>query len=146
MTNTSDKDRLSDSDREYCVRRLELGAYYYGFEPTGNASVDFILGAVSAAGKAFHHTSDWNDKDDGSGSLFSVDPFDAGSCVDLIQAAANEAANLIPAPDAELVERLRKAAAELDRGGMQYFPACELHEAVRDLLAALAPADEQEPS
>ena len=62
-------------------------AYYYDFEPTGNPDVDVILEAVSKAGKAFHHTSQWNDE---------VGPMYPGMIgqtpVDWIQNAANKLA------------------------------------------------------
>ena len=57
-----------------------LSAYYYGFAPTGDTSIDLILAAVAKAGKAFHSTEYWTDDDHGP------------SCVDLIQEAANRAA------------------------------------------------------
>lgn len=38
-------------------------AYYYGFELTGVLPVDAILEAVAQAGKAYHHTSSWDDYD-----------------------------------------------------------------------------------
>lgn len=37
-------------------------AYYYNFKKTGNILVDSILQSVSCAGKAFHHTEQWNDE------------------------------------------------------------------------------------
>ena len=37
----------------------ELDAYYYGFRPTGVEHIDNILKAVAKAGKAYHHTEDW---------------------------------------------------------------------------------------
>lgn len=40
---------------------LRMNAYYYSFKPTGCLEVDLILSAVATAGKAFHHTEDWND-------------------------------------------------------------------------------------
>jgi hypothetical protein len=76
-------------------RRMD--AYYYSFEPTKVEAVDKILGAVACAGKAFHHTTDWNDEiknpyDDHTGS----------TPVEWIQNAAIEAA-------AE-IERLKEEA------------------------------------
>lgn len=40
---------------------LRMTAYYYGFYDTGVREIDLILSAVACAGKAFHHTQDWND-------------------------------------------------------------------------------------
>lgn len=37
-----------------------MDAYYYGFAPTGLHVVDLVLSAVACAGKAYHHTDQWN--------------------------------------------------------------------------------------
>jgi len=67
---------------------MRLDAYYYGFTPTGNEAIDRILCAVACAGKAYHHTEDWND--DVSGPY---EPFLRGKTVaEWIQNAANDAA------------------------------------------------------
>lgn len=42
--------------------KIRMDAYYYGFTPTGVEAIDKILSAVACAGKAYHHTEDWNDK------------------------------------------------------------------------------------
>lgn len=76
---------LSDDDRAYCLRRLRGGAYYYSFAPTGVPEIDLILGAISAAGKSYHHTEQWDEGE----------VYDAGTCIDLIQGAANEAAEAL---------------------------------------------------
>ena len=39
-----------------------MDAYYYGFERTGVEAIDRILSAVACAGKAFHHTEEWNNR------------------------------------------------------------------------------------
>lgn len=67
-------------DPEVECRRMD--AYYYGFERTGVLIIDRILSAVATAGKAYHHTENWNDAwgDDGPTQQ------------ELIQRAANEAA------------------------------------------------------
>lgn len=39
---------------------FRMDAYYYGFQMTGVLAVDLILSAVACAGKAYHHTEDWN--------------------------------------------------------------------------------------
>lgn len=71
-------------------------AYYYSFDETKEPIVDTILSAVGAAGKAYHHTQDWNE------------PYDNGkSVVDLIQDAANAARDEIM--------RLRADKLRLDR-------------------------------
>jgi hypothetical protein len=61
--------------------RPGLDAYYYSFEPTGDADIDRILGAVAYAGKAYHYTDSWTDDD-----VLAV------SCEQNIQNAANLAA------------------------------------------------------
>ena len=77
---------------------LRMGAYYYGFSQTGARAVDKVLSAVACAGKAFHHTSEWNDD--------ATFPGHTGDTpVDWIQNAADEAAR-------EIV-RLRAERAEL---------------------------------
>lgn len=67
---------------------LRMNAYYYSFDPTGNPYIDKILSAVACAGKAFHHTREWNDED--TCVLHS-----GNSPVEWIQNAANEAAKFI---------------------------------------------------
>ena len=56
--------------------------YYYSFEATGVKEIDEILLTLAKAGKAYHHTEDWNEPL--YGSLLSP--------VDLIQQAVNSAA------------------------------------------------------
>lgn len=66
---------------------MRMDSYYYSFESTGNVHIDKILSAVAVAGKAFHHTSEWDDDD----------TLDGGpSYADRIQIAANEAAKEWP--------------------------------------------------
>lgn len=59
---------------------LQMNAYYFDFQPTGVRAIDEILSAVAVAGKRFHYTEAWADRDDGP------------SHADLIQEAANKAA------------------------------------------------------
>jgi hypothetical protein len=66
--------------------KLRMDAYYYDFTETGVRCIDEILSAVATAGKGYHHTSDWNDKDEGESSE-----------VEKIQLAANRAAVLFKA-------------------------------------------------
>ena len=66
-------------------------AYYYSFNPTGTAEVDAILSAVACAGKSHHHTEGWSDDD--KWSRWG----EGRSSVDVIQAAANEAASELAA-------------------------------------------------
>ncbi len=67
------------------TEELRMGAYYYGFTATGVIEIDRILSAVACAGKAFHHTDDWNDKCAGHGHTGETP-------VEWIQNAANDAA------------------------------------------------------
>ena len=85
---------LSDEQRETLrAPDSRMDAYYYGFDRTGVPAVDAILSAVAYAGKAFHGTDQWYDTDVNYG------PITGGmSAVDLIQAAANEAASEIRQP------------------------------------------------
>jgi len=80
------RDGLRPAEREALYaddRRLD--AYYFGFDSTGVPEVDAILSAVAYAGKGYHHTDEWG----GGESRFGDDrPYG-----DVIQAAANEAAN-----------------------------------------------------
>ena len=80
------RDGLRPAEREALYaddRRLD--AYYFGFDSTGVPEVDAILSAVAYAGKGYHHTDEWG----GGESRFGEDrPYG-----DVIQAAANEAAN-----------------------------------------------------
>ncbi|MBI2724622.1 MAG: hypothetical protein HYX42_00065 [Polaromonas sp.] len=50
----------------YQVPKWRMSGYYYGFEPTGLAPIDRVLSAVACAGKAYHHTDQWeNDVGEG---------------------------------------------------------------------------------
>ncbi len=46
---------IGDKASEY------FSAYYYSFDATGVPEIDSILKAIARAGKAYHHTEDWND-------------------------------------------------------------------------------------
>lgn len=67
---------------------LRMDAYYYGFDATGVESVDIILSAIAHAGKAFHHTEDWNNECGERGD----ERIKGKSAVDWIQNAAEDAA------------------------------------------------------
>lgn len=67
---------------------LRLDAYYYSFAFTGVRSIDRVLAAVAAAGKAYHHTESWTEECE------SYRPEITGkSCEEWIQLAANAAAD-----------------------------------------------------
>lgn len=76
------------SERRAYVTRpdLRMDAYYFGFSATGERVIDEILSAVACAGKAYHHTDNWNDSDDGEPSY-----------AELIQEAADRAAAVLRA-------------------------------------------------
>lgn len=86
---------LSEED----VTDFRMDAYYYGFGRTGSRAIDLILSAVACAGKAFHHTQDWNDE---------AEPYHGGlrgeAPIDWIQNAANDAAALLRQRPAAVVE------------------------------------------
>jgi len=77
-----------DKDYEQLLRyydgKLKLDSYWFVFEPTGNKSIDTILAAVAAAGKAYHNTDQWACPDFGTDGRPTY--------CDLIQWAANKAA------------------------------------------------------
>ena len=77
---------LTEYEREilYAENR-RMNSYYFSFDPTGVPEIDAILSAVAYAAKAYHSTEHWNE----SGYQFG----EGRSYVELIQAAANEAAN-----------------------------------------------------
>jgi len=66
---------------------VRLDAYYYGFDATGEHSVDVILSAVACAGKAFHHTESWTD----DSHVYEPDHHRGANPVEWIQNAANAA-------------------------------------------------------
>ncbi len=61
--------------------------YYYSFERTGIKEVDEMLYAIERAGKAFHHTSQWNDE---VGNLYAG--VEGETPVEWIQNSANKLA------------------------------------------------------
>ncbi|WP_176491732.1 hypothetical protein [Curtobacterium sp. 'Ferrero'] len=74
-----------------------MDAYYYGFERTGVGFIDAILSAVAIAGKGAHHTESWGDPWEGTEYYFRGRPGlpDADNAVDLIQKAAQQAADAV---------------------------------------------------
>ena len=110
---------MDDADRK--ARRLN--AYYYSFEPTGCDAVDAVLEAVASAGKAFHHTEDWQDA-----------WTDKPAPVDWIQTAANEAATALR--EAERRGMRRAAEIVLGLGG-----TTRIHErCAHDIIKAIEDA------
>lgn len=80
--------RLSAEDREICRHFIQRRAYYYGVGPVGCEPINILLGAVNRAGKMYHHTEGWTEPS-------SYATTGDGSCVDIIDAAAYEAAEYI---------------------------------------------------
>ena len=64
-----------------------MAGYYFVFDSTGVPEIDLILATVAAAGKAYHSTEYWGD---------SLVDDEAISHIDMIQAAASEAARNYP--------------------------------------------------
>ena len=75
--------------------KLRMDAYYYSFEETGCIEVDRVLSAVACAGKAYHHTEDWNNFYHG-----------VTSQVDHIQIAANKASERIKELELAIISAL----------------------------------------
>lgn len=119
-------------------------AYYYGFSPTGQGAIDDVLALVARAGKCYHYTDGWTEPLDCCGK----------SCVDLIQEAANGAAEQLATVTAER-DRLRniihrqaghdcpidemRMRAMIDKGRNAMRPALDAlradNERLRDALA-----------
>ncbi|WP_181421648.1 hypothetical protein [Curtobacterium sp. MCBD17_030] len=84
-----------------------MEAYYYDFEHTGVGFIDAILSAVAIAGKGSHHTQSWGDENEDGYYRERPGLPDADSAVDLIQKAAQQAADAVlalfpqPGPSAE---------------------------------------------
>lgn len=69
---------------------MRMNAYYFGFARTEVEAIDRILSAVACAGKAYHHTQDWNDP------IEPWEPFLRGeTCAEWIQRAADDAAKAL---------------------------------------------------
>lgn len=69
---------------------LRMNGYYFGFDKTGITEIDEILSAIAHAGKAFHHTDDWQED---VGYMSEHYPHIVGNTpIDWIQNAANRAA------------------------------------------------------
>lgn len=87
---------------------LNMDAYYYSFSQTGVFAIDRILSAVACAGKAFHHTSQWQDECSPYAGHVGVTP------IDWIQNAANDAAktyNVAPVSNIDTLQSIRSILA-----------------------------------
>lgn len=133
----NDRTELRRAEREalYAPDR-RLNAYYFSFDSTGSPIIDAILSAVAYAGKSYHHTESWaNDSRWNEGRSY----------VDVIQAAANEAANKLTAADAQrahlahMTEARDNARAEVERLTAKVVEVRELHRESNGSLSALYP-------
>lgn len=123
----TDRTELRRAEREalYAPDR-RLNAYYFSFDSTGSPIIDAILSAVAYAGKSYHHTESW-----ARGSRWD----EGRSYVDVIQAAANEAANKLTDADAlraelaHMTEARDNARAEVERLTTQVTEVREAHSA-----------------
>jgi hypothetical protein len=88
-----------------------MDAYYFGFERTGLGFIDGILSAVAVAGKGSHHTQSWNDESDYGYYANRPGLPDATSAVELIQKAAEVAAENATA----LLAMVREQRAAIER-------------------------------
>jgi hypothetical protein len=120
-----------------------MDAYYYGFERTGVGFIDAILSAVAIAGKGAHHTESWGAPWEGTTDYFHGHPGlpDAEDAVDLIQKAAQQAADAVLAlfphstriaePTAQvpvsLIERAKNALLEVPPSSRNADIYGELH-------------------
>lgn len=96
------------------MSELRMDAYYYAFDPTGVPEIDRILSAVAVAGKAYHHTEDWNEKPG-----LAWEGHVGTSYVEYIQNAANDAARLWNTRPADAVREAAKEWANAKRAFMQ---------------------------
>lgn len=81
---------------------MRLSAYYYSFDSTGVLEVDRVLSAVAWAGKAYHHTDQWNE------DAGERDGLKGNTPVEWIQNAANALAHQF-ARSGEVESVLREA-------------------------------------
>lgn len=119
--------RLTDNERaELYDPNRRMSAYYFEFQPTGAPAVDAILSAVAVAGKSAHNTDQWTEDecDDGWCPRWG----DGRSLVDVIQAAANEAAIELW----RLREDVRSYGRTIDRWGQLIIDATDSRSLVGD--------------
>jgi len=107
------------------LNQRRMDAYYYDFDGTGCDPVDKILSAVACAGKAYHHTSDWNEE-----TRPFLDYHSGETPIDWIKNAAQEAAERIE----ELEAKLEKAVTALKfyRSAIDLRIDCEITHAMQE--------------
>jgi predicted RNase H-like nuclease (RuvC/YqgF family) len=93
------------------MSEMRMSAYYFGFEETGDKAIDKILSAVACAGKAYHHTGEWNDGSD----YVKFDGHTGGTPVDWIQNAAKEAKARAEETEARCDREVELLAASIRR-------------------------------
>lgn len=104
------------------MSELRMGAYYYGFYPTGVREIDEILSAIATAGKWAHHTECWSDDEGGEPE---AEHLVGKSPVDWIQNAANRAAEKNRAAEQErdqLRERVENPWISVEDSGEPEYP------------------------
>ena len=117
---------------------MRMNAYYYSFDKTEVNKIDLILSAVAHAGKAFHHTDQWNEK-----IGYQIEDTTGSTPVEWIQNAANAAAKefqRIP----ELEQRIRELEQQSQRDALDGQAALdEANNRIRELEAERDAAKEE---
>lgn len=80
---------------------MSFDAYYYSFEPTGNAAIDSVLEIVAQAGHGCHSTENWRERYNGQPSYEEQIQATAIAAAASLAApaVANGAAELPPLPE-----------------------------------------------
>lgn len=107
---------------------LRMDAYYYSFEETGQDAVDLVLSAVACAGKAYHHTEDWNESCGAYHSRIS-----GGSPREWIQNAANDAAKALADERAISAAAIRERDELLVAVGNREFAISAANDLIEEL-------------
>jgi hypothetical protein len=113
---------------------LRMEAYYYGFESTQCREVDLILSAIACAGKAFHHTDDWNDY------ASPYPPHEGETPIAWIQNAAAKAAAAFESQAARIAA-LQAKVAELEKERDNYKTMVMSHDLIKQAADLQAERD-----
>lgn len=114
-----------------------LNAYYYSFDPTGKPWIDNILSKVAFAGKMFHSTEHWNEREG-----------DELSNVDHIQEAARLAAEHVAnveKKDADLKKCLSKLLGLFEAAEGKNYVTTEWARELLSLKDGCEPEDVEAP-
>jgi hypothetical protein len=106
-----------------------MAAYYYSFDETGVDAIDIVLSAVACAGKAFHHTEEWQDAD----SHPDLEPYEpehrGDSPAQWINNAAFDAAESFRKQTADAEQRgYERGRAEERAAVVAYLKASEVYD------------------